>query len=271
MQTGRMRYYSHQGRRTHPTTIVKRIGSGLVLPLAIVFIASFIATGIVFVPTDYALEGGELFIALGASALRLLSAFLLALVFGIPLGLLAESNPRVEGMLLPVYDVLESMPILAFFPVIILFFIRSDFLEGAAVFILFYSMLWTIAFSVIGGMKTIPQDVQAAGKVFGLSRWQRLKQITLPALFPPLLTASILAVADGWNIVIVAETLHAYAPHDVNAHDLFGIGSILVSASASGNGQLLLVAMAFLVAFIACVNVFVWQPLLSKAQRFKFE
>jgi ABC-type nitrate/sulfonate/bicarbonate transport system permease component len=90
-----------------------------------------IATGIVFVPTDYALEGGELFIALGASALRLLSAFLLALVFGIPLGLLAESNPRVEGMLLPVYDVLESMPILAFFPVIILFFIRSDFLEDA--------------------------------------------------------------------------------------------------------------------------------------------
>lgn len=266
-----MRYYSHQGRRTHPTTLARRIGSGLILPLAIVCIASFIATGIVFVPTDYALQGGELFAALGASVLRLFGAYVLALVIGIPLGLIAALNPYIENMLLPIYDVLESLPILAFFPVIILFFIRSDFLEGAALFIIFYSMLWTIAFSVIGGMKTIPQDVIAAGKVYGLSAYERLRHIILPALFPSLLTASILAVADGWNIVIVAETLRAYAPHSVNAHDLFGIGSILVSASSTANSSLLLVAMGFLVAFIACMNVFIWQPLLAHAERYKFE
>lgn len=271
MASPRMRYYSHQNHRIHTTTLMRRIASGLILPLVIVCTASFIATGIIFIPTSYALQGGELFVALGASAFRLFAAFLLALVCGIPLGLLAVANPRIESMLLPFYDVLESLPILAFFPVIILFFIRSDFLEGAALFILFYSMLWTITFSVIGGMKTIPQDVIAAGKVFGLSWSHRLQHIVLPALFPSLLTGSILAIADGWNIVIVAETLRAYAPHDVNAHDLFGIGSILVSASANSNTELLLTAMAFLVAFIACVNVFLWQPLLARSQRYKFE
>lgn len=266
-----MRYISHQGRRTHPTTLLDRIGSGIVLPLAIVFAASFVATGIVFVPTDYALQGGELFLALGASALRLFGAFLLALVFGTIFGLIAEANPRIESLLLPVYDVLESLPVLAFFPVIILFFLRSDLLEGAAIFIIFYTMLWTISFSVIGGMKVIPADVIAAGKVFGLTKWERFWQITLPALFPPLLTGSILAVADGWNLVIVAETLSAYSPQNVAAHDLFGIGSILVGASATNNGEALLVAMAFLVVFIVCVNLFLWQPLLARAQKYKFE
>lgn len=265
-----MRYYSHQGRRAHPTTLLKRTISGLILPLAIVFGASFIATGIVFFPSE-ALTGGTIFAALAASALRLLGAFALALVLGVPLALLVESNPRVESLLLPIYDVLESLPILAFFPVIILFFIRSDLIEGAALFIIFYTMLWTITFSGVGGLKQIPRDVMAAGKVFGLSPWKRFKQITLPALFPPLLTGSILAVADGWNIVIVAETLSAYSPQTVAAHDLFGIGSILVGASSAGNTTYLLAAMAILVAFIALVNVFVWQPLLARAEKYKFE
>lgn len=266
-----MRYITHQGRRTHPTTLINRIGSGLILPLAIVFGASFVATGIVFVPTDYALQGGELLFALAASVLRLFGAFVLALVLGTALGLIAEANPRVESILLPIYDVLESLPVLAFFPVIILFFIRSEFLEGAAIFIIFYTMLWTISFSVIGGMKVIPADVIAAGKVFGLSKWQQFWKITLPALFPPLLTGSILAVADGWNLVIVAETLSAYSPQNVSAHDLFGIGSILVGASSTGNSHLLLVAMAVLVVFIAAMNLLLWQPLLVRAQKYKFE
>jgi NitT/TauT family transport system permease protein len=265
-----MRYFSHRGRRAHPTTLTRRLIGGLILPLAIVFGASFIATGIVVFPSE-ALTGGALFAALGASVARLLVAYVFALLLGVPLALLVESNPRVENVLLPVYDVLESLPILAFFPVIILFFIRSDLIEGAAVFIIFYTMLWTIAFSGIGGLKQIPRDVIAAGKVFGLSKWQRFKQITLPALFPPLLTASILAVADGWNIVIVAETLSAYAPDSTSAHDLFGIGSILVGASATGNTPYLLAAMAVLVAFIALVNLLLWQPLLARAERYKFE
>ncbi len=231
----------------------------------------FIATGAVFVPSVYSAQAATLLAALGASALRLFGAYVLAVVIGIPLGLLAEKNRTIEGWLLPIYDVLESMPVLAFFPVIILFFVHSGWLEGAAIFIIFFSMIWNIAFNTIGGMKQIPSDVKAVGKVFGLSPWQRFTQVVLPALFPPLVTGSILALADGWNIVIVAEALHAYSPQSVAAHDLFGIGSLLVSAAAQGATSTLLVAMGVLVAAIALVNILIWQPLLARAERYKFE
>jgi NitT/TauT family transport system permease protein len=267
----RIHYISHRGRRKHPTTITRRLFSALILPIVIVFVASFVATGIVFAPESYVSEGGTLLLALGASVLRLGVAYVLALVIGIPLGLLAESNQRLENVLLPIYDVLESLPVLAFFPIVILFFIRSGLVEGAALFIIFFTIVWTIAFSTIGGMKLIPQDVKSAGKVFGLSAYGRFRHILLPALFPPLLTASILSIADGWNLVIVAEALHAYVPSDSSAHDLFGIGSILVSASSSGNTHLLLAAMLLLVVFITIVNLLLWQPLLSRAERYKFE
>jgi NitT/TauT family transport system permease protein len=136
---------------------------------------------------------------------------------------------------------------------------------------LFFTMIWSIVFNTIGGLKVIPRDVKAVGFVFGFSRWDRFTKITLPALFPPLVTGSILALAAGWNIVIVAEALNAYAPQSAHAHNLFGIGSVLVSAAASGDTDALLAAMAVLVITIAIVNLFLWQPLLSRAERYKFD
>jgi NitT/TauT family transport system permease protein len=270
MRKRQLHYYSHRGRRKHASSVVYHLGS-LVLPVALVTFASFAAFGIVLAPADAASEAVRLMGALGLSLLRLFGAYVLALVVGIPLGLLAESNRHVEAALLPVFDVLESMPVLAFFPVIILFFVHAGWVEGAALFIIFFSMVWNIAFSTVGGLKVIPEDVKAVGKVFGLTPAARLTQVTLPALFPPLVTGSILSLADGWNVLIVAEALHAYAPAGAGASDLFGIGSILVSASTQANTVELLTAMGMLVLVIAVINLFVWQPLLAKAEQFKFE
>jgi NitT/TauT family transport system permease protein len=243
----------------------------VVLPVALVVLAAGLIGAAWLAPATYIHEFGRLLLALGASMLRLFGAYLAAMLVGVPLGLLAESNRRVEAFLLPVYDVLESLPVLAFFPIVILFFVKSDWLEGAALFIIFFSMIWNIAFSTIGGYKQVPEDVRSVGRVFGLSPWHRLAQVTLPALFPPLVTGSILSLADGWNVLIVAEALHAYAPASAHAGDLFGIGSILVAASAEGNSALLLSAMALLVVAIALINVAAWQPLLARAERYKFE
>lgn len=264
-------YYSHRGRRRHPTTFLRRLGSGLVLPMLLVLLASFLATGALLLPFAYTVTLGTLLGALGLSLLRLLIAYVLSLLIGIPLALLVERSHHVENVLLPVYDVLESIPILAFFPVIILFFVRSNFLEGAAIFMLFFSMIWSIVFNSVGGLKVIPADVKAVGHVFGLSAWERFTKITLPALFPPIVTGSILAFAAGWNIVIVAEALSAYAPQSAHAHNLFGIGSVLVTAATAGDSGALLSAMTVLVIAIACINLLVWQPLLARAERFKFD
>jgi NitT/TauT family transport system permease protein len=271
MKKAGLHYYSHRGRHKHPATLIGRFANGILLPVALVVGAAALAGAAWLAPATYTTQLGTLLLALGASLLRLFGAYLLSMLIGVPLGILAESDHRVEAVLLPVYDVLESLPVLAFFPIIILFFLKSDWLEGAALFIIFFSMIWNIAFSTIGGLKVIPADVREAGKVFGLSRWQQLRRITLPALFPPLVTGSILSLADGWNVLIVAEALHAYAPASASANDLFGIGSILVEASSAGNNALLLSAMGLLVVAIAVINIGVWQPLLARAERYKFE
>jgi NitT/TauT family transport system permease protein len=262
------RYFSHRGRRPHAVPMAHRFGTPILLPLILVLGSVFAGTGYLVLPSAYSSQAFMLLAALGASLARLFIAYAISLVLGIALGLLAERGRRLESALLPIFDVLESMPVLAFFPVLILLFLHAGFLEGAAIFIIFFSMVWNIAFSVVGGMKQIPADVRAIGRVFGMTWWQRLKEIYLPALFPSILTGSILALAQGWNIVIVAEALHAYAPQSANAHDLFGIGSIVVSASTTG---LLVSAMLLLVITITLVNLFVWQPLLAHAERYKFE
>ncbi len=271
MKKPRLHYYSHRGRRKHPTTFLERLGIGLVLPLFLVFIAVFLVTGALFIPTHYTLSFGVLLLALGASFSRLFTSYVLSLVIGLPLALLVERSRHIERVLLPVYDVLESIPILAFFPVIILFFVRANALEGAAIFMLFFTMIWSIVFNTIGGLKVIPKDLKSVGYVFQLSQWERFTKITLPALFPPLVTGSILAFAAGWNVVIVAEALQAYAPQSAHAKDLYGIGSVLVNAATSGNNNTLLVAMAVLVIAIAVINLFIWQPLLARAERYKFD
>lgn len=228
-------YWSHRGRHKHVTSLSHRVASGLILPVALVMIASVGVFGLRAVPASFTTELSTLIVALGASLMRLFVAYAFALIIGVALGLLAERGKRTESILLPVFDVLESMPVLAFFPVIIILFLHANLLEGAAIFIIFFSMVWNIAFSVVGGVRQMPADILSISTIFGLSKMEKLRKILLPAVFPAVLTGSILAVADGWNIVIVAEALHAYAPVSSEAHDLFGIGSILVTASAGGD------------------------------------
>jgi len=213
--------------------------------------------------------------ALGTATLftvsRLALAYVLAIIVALPLALLTVSGTWAEKIFLPLFDILESVPTLAFFPILIIFFVRADYLNAAAIFILFLAMLWNIVFTLIGGLKIIPVDIKYAARVFGLRGFAHFRKVTLPAIFPQIVTGSILAVAQGWNIIIVAEVLHTYIPGGTGADDLFGLGSVLVNASASGQNGLFLAALLTMIVVIAILNFFVWQKLLHYAERFRFE
>ncbi len=209
--------------------------------------------------------------ALGATFLRLLLAYVFAIVLSIPLSLLITRNQTLERILLPLFDILQSVPVLAFFPVIILIFVNSHFLNGAAVFIFFLTMLWSIVFSIVGGLRVIPNDIKSAAHIFQIKNWVNLKKITIPAIVPYLITGSLLAWAQGWNIIIVAEVLHTYILNGSASQDLFGVGSILVHSSANGNQTDFFLAIAFMMIFIGIFNFFVWQRLLTYSEKFKFE
>jgi len=212
-------------------------------------------------------------VAMGAlnTFFRMFLSFLLSLVVAVPLALFIASTPRLQSILLPIADILQSVPALAFFPVVAAFFIANNAFELAAVFVIFLSMLWNIVFPVVGGLQTIPDDVNSAALVFNVRGWRKFQYITLPALFPFIVTGSLLAWAQGWTIVIVAEVLHTYIPHGTASQDLLGLGSLLVDSNAQGHNGVFLAALTAMILLVTALNLAVWQPLLHLSQRFRFD
>ncbi len=263
----------HRPYLVYPVSIGEKLYSLLLAPfisvLVLFVVVTFLSHSSLSFASPFSLS--DITFAAFQTVGRLLVAYVLALIVALPLALLAVSGPTAEKIFLPFFDILESVPTLAFFPIFIIFFVKSDYLNAAAIFILFLSMLWNIVFTLIGGLKIIPTDIKSVGEVFGVSGSQYFRKVTLPALFPQIVTGSILAVAQGWNIIIVAEVLHTYIPGGTSAQDLFGIGSILVQASSSGQSGLFIEAIFIMVLFIAFINFFIWQKLLHYAERYRFE
>lgn len=257
---------------TYPVSLWQRLHSAFT-PLILVVILFLVlkAASIFPILPSSTLSPETIGLALLTTFIRLLIAYLAALIVAIPLALMANESALAERILLPIFDVAQSLPVLAFFPIIIVLFIKFQFLEGAAIFILFVTMVWSIVFSLVGGLKVIPSDIKSAAKVFDIKGWAYLRRILLPAVVPYLVTGSLLAWAQGWNIVIVAEVLHTYIPGGTSSQDLFGIGNVLVKAAASGDNGTFIIGILVMTAAIAVLNFFVWQKLLHYAERFRFE
>ncbi len=206
-----------------------------------------------------------------ATLSRLGIAYFLALLAAVPLVMLSRRGPLAEKILLPFFDVMQSVPVLAFFPLIAGVFLQFGFTDAAAVFVIFLSMLWNIVFSLVAGIKAVPRDISWAAKVFGVKGFAYVRRVLLPAVTPSLVTGSLLAWAQGWNIIIVAEVLHTYIPSGTGADDLYGIGSVLVDSVAAGETGTFAASVVFLVGAIALMNFFVWQRLLNHAEKYRFE
>jgi len=220
-----VKHVHHHGLLVYPKSLHERFYVSIIVPLAI---AVGIGVFVRYLPSSYADGGGITFgtivMATVVTMLRILGAYLLSLVVAIPLALAAAYNRTLEAILLPLFDVFESIPNLAIFPLILVVFLQTQWLDGAAITILFLNMVWNIVFALVGGLKIIPKDITYAAHVFGLTGFRYLTRVVLPAVFPQLVTGSILAVAEGWNLIIVAEALHSYLPHGTAAQDLFVLG-----------------------------------------------
>jgi NitT/TauT family transport system permease protein len=202
---------------------------------------------------------------------RLLISYVFALILSVPIALLITKSERTERILLPISDIIQSVPILAFFPIVVLVFIKLNAIEGAVIFILFMAMLWNLVFSMIGGLKTIPKDILDAAKIFEIKGFKKLRYVTIPAIFPYIITGSLLAWAQGWSLLIVAEALHSYIPNGTVGNDPLGLGSLLVNSFYQGQNSIFLGALITMIILITVINFFVWQKLLHLAERFKFD
>lgn len=268
------KHIHHTGRHfgfSYPVSIWQRLHAAFapLIVVIVLFILLRVSSIFPLLPANISLS--LVVEALFATFSRIFIAYIFALVFSIPLALIVTKNAFMERLLLPLFDIAQSVPVLAFFPIVIVFFIHFGFTNGAAIFILFVSMVWTIVFSLVGGLNVIPEDIKSAGHVFGIKGANFVRTITIPAMVPYMITGSLLAWASGWNIIIVAEVLHTYIPGGTSSSDLFGIGSMLVNASANGQNEIFVIAILALILLIALLNFFVWQKLLHYAERYKFE
>jgi len=267
-----VRHVSHTATLSYPHSLVQRLYSLVLGPLFIVALVFLLVNVLPPAAVPHAsIPLSTILLATLHTFIRLAIAYVLAVAVAVPLALLATSSHTIEEFLLPVFDILESVPILALFPVFVVLFLQFGFLNGAAIFILFLTMLWDIVTTLVGGVKIIPKEIYQAAHAFGVRGTALFTQVTLPALVPQLVTGSIIAVAQGWNLIIVAEVLHTYIPGGTTEQDLFGIGAILVKAASAGDHGTFVMAVFVIVVLIAVLNLVLWQRLLHYSQRFRFD
>lgn len=244
--------------------------SAVTLTFVVIFFRSSFGFQIPSSQTVGQISVGELLTNSGYTMLRLLAAYLIGLILAIILALVATSNRVVGGFLLPVFDVLQSVPVLAFFPIAIVAFSKAGIPEAGAIFVLVMNMTWSILFSMVGAIHAIPEDIRYAADNFGATGWKFIPNVILPASFPALVTGSILGWGQSWNIIIVAEFINYGTLRQI----LPGLGSTLDQAAASasaGDTTLFIVALLVLVALVIILNRLVWQPLINYSERFKFD
>jgi NitT/TauT family transport system permease protein len=263
----RLHYYNRtSGTRRFLSVFI----SAAVLTLAVIFFRSSFGFSPPSALTLSQISWGDLALNSSFTLLRLLAAYTLSLVAALGLALLVTSHRRAEALFLPILDVLQSVPVLAFFPLAILAFAGAGMPEGAAIFILFTGMLWPILFGVVGAIHAIPKDIEDAAYNFGARGPSFVMQVLLPAAFPAIVTGSILAWGEGWNIIIVAEFFGFGQAREI----LPGLGSTLDLAATQvgeGNTTLFILALLTLVALVLVLNKLIWHPLLNLAERYRFD
>jgi NitT/TauT family transport system permease protein len=203
----------------------------------------------------------RMFIALGAS-----------LVFSCVFAALTTKYRPVEKVLVPLLDVLQSIPILGFLSITVTAFIAlfpGNLLgvECAAIFAIFTSQAWNMAFSAYQGFRTVPAELSEAADVFQLSGWQRFWRLELPFAMPGLLWNMMMSMSGGWFFVVAAEAI-SVSNQNIK---LPGIGSYIAMAIEHRDLHAIGWAIgAMLIAVILYDQLF-FRPLLAWADKFRFE
>ncbi len=202
---------------------------------------------------------------------RMAAAYLLSLLFALGYGYAAAHSRTAEAILLPVLDVLQSIPILSFLPVVLLGLVavlpEAWAAEMASVALILTSQAWNMTFSVYQSLTTIPRELGEVADVFRLGRWLRFRRLELPFATIGLIWNSMMSWAGGWFFLMAAETF-AVGPRDFR---LPGLGSYLYEAANRGDMPAILAGLAVLVGAIILLDQVLWRPVLIWGDRFKLE
>jgi len=206
------------------------------------------------------------------SLVRIGVAYALSLVFALAYGYIAASSRRAEIIMVPLLDILQSIPVLSFLPGVMLamvaIFPHSQFgVELGSILLIFTGQVWNIAFSFYSSLKTVPRELHEAAVIFRFSRWQRFAELDLPFSTIGLVWNSMMSVAGGWFFLMACE-MFVLGNRDFR---LPGLGSFLQTAASSGNTRAIVWGVAAMIAVIVLLDQLVWRPIIVWADKFKFE
>jgi NitT/TauT family transport system permease protein len=206
------------------------------------------------------------------SLVRILVAYAISLVFALAYGYAAAKSKRAEIVLIPLLDILQSIPVLSFLPgvmlaMVALFPSRQVGVELGSIILIFTGQVWNIAFSFYSSLKTIPRDLREAAIIYRFSRWQRFTELDLPFSTIGLVWNSMMSVAGGWFFLMACE-MFVLGDKDFR---LPGLGSFLQTAASNGNTRAMFWGLAMMVAVIVLMDQLIWRPVIAWADKFKFE
>lgn len=206
------------------------------------------------------------------TVLRMGAALFFSLLFTFSYATLAAKNRRAESVLIPILDILQSVPILGFLSVTFTGFIAMFpgsllGVEAASIFAIFTSQAWNMAFSFYQSLRIVPKELQDASILFGLSPWQRFWRLEAPFATPALIWNTMMSVSGGWFFVVASEAITV----GKTAVTLPGIGSYVAQAIAEKSLAAIGWALATMLVVIVLYDQLLFRPLVAWAEKFKFE
>ncbi len=203
---------------------------------------------------------------------RGLIAYVLSLTFTLVYGYWAAKDPIADRVLLPLLDILQSIPVLGFMPSVVLamvaVFPRSNIgLELASILMIFSGQAWNMTFSFYHSLRSVPKDQIEAATTYRFSWWEQLKWVELPFATIGLVWNSMMSMAGGWFYLMITESF-VLGDKDFR---LPGIGSYMSVAVAKGDVRAMLWAIFAMITMIVALDQVLWRPVVVWSQKFRVE
>ncbi|MEW6057507.1 MAG: ABC transporter permease subunit [Bdellovibrionota bacterium] len=206
------------------------------------------------------------------SFMRALAAYALSLIFTLVYGYAAAKSKRAERVMLPLLDILQSIPVLGFLPGLVLglvsVFPNSNIgLEIACILMIFTGQAWNMTFSFYSSVKAVPLDLSDVTRVMRLSWLERVRHLELPFAAIGLAWNSLMSMAGGWFFLAVCESITLGSKR----FELPGIGSYMALAIDHKDHQAMLYGVLAMCAVILFVDFVIWRPVMAWVRKFQME
>ena len=206
------------------------------------------------------------------TVLRMFIAFAASLLFTFVWGYVAAKSPRARKVMLPVLDILQSVPVLGFLSITVTGFLAlfpGSLLgvECASIFAIFTAQAWNMTFGFYHSIITIPSELQEAARVYRLNWWQRFGKVELPASAIGLMWNSMMSFGGGWFFVAQSEAITVLNKNI----KLPGLGSYMATAVEVGDTRAAIYAIVAMIITIVLLDQLLWRPLVAWAEKFKLE